>query len=182
MDVNLNQEKLDCDKTGIHKELRKCQGKRVRLHRFADDSGRFSENSLVGLLDLPNRAIKVSRDENSPKKKRRLENEEIQKLKKGQECFMQWPMRIGERFYDCPIKVAPDLFINLTTEKNIEDEVNALANFANLDDENLKLLKKWTSRDKIAKLRSTFVGQINAEKSDVFDFSSYEDMIEPKEN
>ena len=64
--------------------------------------------------------IKVSRDENSPKKKRRLENEEIQKLKKGQECFMQWPMRIGERFYDCPIKVAPDLFINLTTEKNIE--------------------------------------------------------------
>ena len=62
------------------------------------------------------------------------------------------------------------------------DEVNALANFANLDDESLKLLKKWTSRDKIAKLRSTFVGQINAEKSDVFDFSSYEDMIEPKEN
>ena len=104
----------------IHKELRKCQGKRVRLHRFADDYGRFSENSLVGLLDLPNRAIKVSRDENSPKKKRRLENEEIQKLKKGQECFMQWPIKIGERFYDCPIKVAPDLFINLTTEKNIE--------------------------------------------------------------
>ena len=62
------------------------------------------------------------------------------------------------------------------------DEVKALANFANLDDENLKLLKKWTSRDKIVKLRSTFVGQINAEKSDVFDFSSYEDMIEPKEN
>ena len=42
---------------------------------------------------------------------------------------MQWPIKIGERFYDCPIKVAPDLFINLTTEKNIEGIFSSFKKF-----------------------------------------------------
>ena len=64
------------------------------------------------------------------------------------------------------------------------EEVEALGAFASLDDESLKLLKKWTARDKIAKLRSAFCGAMESEENseDAFEFSSYEDMLDPKDN
>ena len=63
----------------------------VRMFKFIDDSGLYSHESLLGLLDLEKRAIKQNKqNKNGKLKLTKISEEEREKLEIGDIVFARW--------------------------------------------------------------------------------------------
>ena len=63
----------------------------VRMFKFIDDSGLYSHESILGLLDLEKRAIKQNKqNKNGKKKLTKIAEEEREKLETGDIVFARW--------------------------------------------------------------------------------------------
>ena len=63
----------------------------VRMFKFIDDSGLYSHESLLGLLDLEKRAIKQNKqNKNGKLKLTKISEEEREKLETGDIVFARW--------------------------------------------------------------------------------------------
>ena len=82
----------------------------VRMFKFIDDSGLYSHESILGLLDLEKRAIKQNKqNKNGKKKLTKISEEEREKLETGDIVFARWIVQ--ERV------LARDQLINALTDR-----------------------------------------------------------------
>lgn len=67
---------------------------------------------MLGLLNLENRKIKVTKEGSS--KKKNLSKEEVLQLNDEDEVSVRWPIKICDKVYDYPAKVMPNMILKNT--------------------------------------------------------------------
>jgi len=99
----------------------------VRMFKFIDDSGLYSHESLLGLLDLEKRAIKQNKqNKNGKLKLTKISEEEREKLEIGDIVFARWIVQDNNKdamFYPSIITEKIKLYLDETEliEKRLRD-------------------------------------------------------------
>lgn len=173
----------------FHSQVKELNDKPVRFFQFIDDEGTYSTDSMLGLLNLENRKIKVTKEGSS--KKKNLSKEEVLQLKDEDEVSVRWPIKICDKVYDYPAKVMPNMILK-NTNFDLADHAALLSKQLGLDEGYSEKLRHWSKAENIDRFRQAYSSHINPRHigsdheedslNEEYEFKSYQDLLKQREN